>query len=173
VPRSGLRRSIRNDRGVALVEFALVLPLLLLLLVGMLDFGRAFTYWIDETHLANEAARFAAVNKLPGSCTAPCVSIEDYVRNQARAPESRVRVYLLPAVSPATPGDVGEALCVFVEAGTQLSAGVPEYEFLPFLNLGAAKTLKATSVMRIEKEYEGDGTDAYASAAGAIPSECT
>jgi hypothetical protein len=156
---------------VALVEFALVVPLVLLLLVGMIDFGRAFTYWIDETHLANEAARFAAVNKVPGSCTAPCTSIEAYVHAQARAPERRVRVYLLGP--PADKGKVGEALCVYLEAGTKLSAGVPVYEFLPFLNVGAAKTLEAKSVMRIEKEYKGDGTDSYTSAPGPIPSECT
>jgi Flp pilus assembly protein TadG len=168
VQRSALRRSIRNDRGVALVEFALVLPLFLLLLVGMLDFGKAFTYWIDETHLANEAARFAAVNKKPTGAT----SIEDYVTDQARAETVAVKVYLLgPA---AVKGDKGEALCVFVQAGTKLNgAAVPVYEFIEFLNLGPEKTLKAQSVMRIETEYKGDGTDAYTSAPGAIPSECT
>ena len=36
---------------------------------GMLDFGKAFNYWIDETHLANEGARWAAVNTNPGSGT--------------------------------------------------------------------------------------------------------
>ena len=60
-----------SEAGVALVEFALVLPLLLLLLFGMLDFGKAFNYWIDETHLANEGARWAGVNKNPGSGYAP------------------------------------------------------------------------------------------------------
>ena len=35
----------------------------------MLDFGKAFNYWIDQTHLANEGARWAAVNKNPGGGT--------------------------------------------------------------------------------------------------------
>src|SRR5436190_2372517 len=59
------RRFAADERGVALVEFALVLPLILLLMFGMIDFGKAFNYWNDETHLANEAARFAAVNSSP------------------------------------------------------------------------------------------------------------
>ena len=59
------RRSAADERGVALVEFALVLPLILLLLFGMIDFGKAFNYWNDETHLANEAARYAVVNRNP------------------------------------------------------------------------------------------------------------
>ena len=59
------RSSWRRQEGAALVEFALVLPLLLLLLLGMLEFGRVFNYWIDETHLANAAARWAAVDRTP------------------------------------------------------------------------------------------------------------
>lgn len=54
-----------HQDGAVLIEFALVLPLLLVLLLGMVEFGRAFNYWIDETHLANVAARWAAVGKVP------------------------------------------------------------------------------------------------------------
>jgi Flp pilus assembly protein TadG len=68
-----------SESGVALVEFALVLPLLLVLLLGVLDFGKGFNYWIDETHLANEAARFAVVNKNPGTSG----SLQNYVLSQA------------------------------------------------------------------------------------------
>jgi len=49
-----------------MVEMALVLPLLLVLLMGMLDFGRAINYWNDVNHIAGEGARFAAVNNNPG-----------------------------------------------------------------------------------------------------------
>jgi hypothetical protein len=59
------RGRIREERGTALVELALVLPLLLLLMLGMLDFGKAFHDWIDQTHVANEGARLAAVNYCP------------------------------------------------------------------------------------------------------------
>jgi hypothetical protein len=74
----------RCEAGVALVEFALVLPLLLVILFGMLDFGKAFNYWIDETHLANEAARWAVVNKNPGGGT-----LQEYIQQQADTPELR------------------------------------------------------------------------------------
>src|SRR5437660_292654 len=53
------RMRLSDARGVALAELALVLPLLLVLLLGMLDFGKAFNDWIDETHLANEGAGLA------------------------------------------------------------------------------------------------------------------
>jgi Flp pilus assembly protein TadG len=75
----------RCDKGVALVEFALLLPVLALLLFGMLDFGKAFNYWIDETHLANEGARWAVVNKNPSTSG----TLQEYIRSQATTPELR------------------------------------------------------------------------------------
>ena len=72
-----LKRS-SDERGAVLVEFALVLPLLLILVFGMLEFGKAFNYWIDTTHLANEAARWAVVNNNPGAGT-----LQEYIKSQA------------------------------------------------------------------------------------------
>jgi Flp pilus assembly protein TadG len=51
----------RGDRGAAAVEMALVLPILLLLVVGMLDFGITYNHWISLTNVAHEGARLAAV----------------------------------------------------------------------------------------------------------------
>jgi Flp pilus assembly protein TadG len=67
------------------VEFALILPVFALLLFGMLDFGKAFNYWIDETHLANEGARWAVVNKNPASSG----TLQESIRDQANTPELR------------------------------------------------------------------------------------
>src|SRR5215210_2288874 len=83
--RSALRR-LGSDRGVALVEFALVLPVLMLLLIAMLEFGKAFNYWIDQTHLANEGARWAAVNRNP-SLTPLTQSLQQYVGARANTDE--------------------------------------------------------------------------------------
>jgi Flp pilus assembly protein TadG len=78
--RLGARHSsLTNQRGVALIEFALVLPMILLILLGMIDVGKAVNYWNDETHLANEAARYAVVNKSPLTGA----TINDAVRDQA------------------------------------------------------------------------------------------
>lgn len=51
-----------GDRGAATVEFALVLPLLLLLLVGIVQFGRVYSMQIQLSGAANDAARYLAVN---------------------------------------------------------------------------------------------------------------
>ena len=66
----------RRTRGQAMVEFALALPLLILIVVGMLDFGRAIFSYNSLSNAARSAARVAIVNQ---STTA----IEDAARREA------------------------------------------------------------------------------------------
>jgi len=58
----------RSEDGQAVVELAVVLPVLLILVLGIVDFGRAVNYWNNQTHLANLAARYAAVGSTGGIC---------------------------------------------------------------------------------------------------------
>jgi len=50
-----------GENGAAAVEFALLLPLLVLLLFGFIQFGTAFNARIQATNAAREAARLAVV----------------------------------------------------------------------------------------------------------------
>lgn len=59
------RHEGRLDRGAAAVEMALVLPLLLLLVFGIIDFGRIFTAEIQLSQAAREGVRLQAL-QLPG-----------------------------------------------------------------------------------------------------------
>jgi Flp pilus assembly protein TadG len=52
----------RTPRGQALVEMALILPLLMLLLLMAIDFGRVFFSYIQITNAAREAAAYAALS---------------------------------------------------------------------------------------------------------------
>ena len=52
----------RRERGQSLVETAVVLPILLLLLAAIVDFGRAFDAYIILTNAVREGARFGATN---------------------------------------------------------------------------------------------------------------
>jgi hypothetical protein len=80
-----------DERGAAIVEFALVVPILLVLLMGMLEFGKAFNYWIDETQLASSGARWAVVNAGPGQCPdgSTATSLQSYIQCQADTEELR------------------------------------------------------------------------------------
>ena len=56
-------RQNRRDRGATAVEFALLVPLLLLLVFGIIDFGRALNAQITITQAAREGARLASVGQ--------------------------------------------------------------------------------------------------------------
>ncbi len=59
---SGLgQRSLRCDRGQATVEFALILPLLVLCIAGLVWVGQLMTMQVRLEHAAREGARAAAV----------------------------------------------------------------------------------------------------------------
>lgn len=58
-PLSSSRKA--RDRGTAAVEFALVLPVLLLIVFGIIDFGRALNAQITLTGAAREGVRLAAL----------------------------------------------------------------------------------------------------------------
>lgn len=61
----GRRR--QPDRGAAAVEFALVMPLLLLVVFGLIDFGRMLNAQITLTEAAREGARANALSSSVGS----------------------------------------------------------------------------------------------------------
>jgi Flp pilus assembly protein TadG len=67
-------RVVHGERGVALVEFALVLPILLVILLGVIEFGRGFQVWLEVTHAASYGAHQGAVGASAGE-------IEAAVRN--------------------------------------------------------------------------------------------
>lgn len=58
-----LHRSQRQPRGQALVEFALALPILILLLLGIFDLGRAVYAFNTVNNAAREAARLGIVDQ--------------------------------------------------------------------------------------------------------------
>lgn len=51
-----------KERGAVAVEMAIVLPLLLLILLGIIEFGRALNVQVSLTQAAREGARYAAIH---------------------------------------------------------------------------------------------------------------
>lgn len=58
-----VRRTRRFERGAAAVEMAIVLPVLILLIGGIIDFGRAFMSQVILTNAAREGTRVAVLTK--------------------------------------------------------------------------------------------------------------
>jgi hypothetical protein len=138
---------LRDEHGTAVVELALVLPLFLFIVIAMLHFGTAFNYWINETHLANEAARFAVVNKNPGGTTA---TLQQYIQQQAETDELRDG----GTGSVASPLEV----CVAFPQGQVVGGPVTvtvrtQYDWLPIIsdNIASAhSTISGSATMRME-----------------------
>jgi hypothetical protein len=140
-----LLRRLRACDGQAIVELAVVLPVILILVLAVVDIGKAYGYQNDETHLANEAARFAAV----GSCGGGCPSIIAQVRSDA-APELRNG-------SGSIDAPVSVQICYpdGFAVGNRVRATVTAtYKWLPFLvsKLGLPNTvqIEASATSRIE-----------------------
>jgi len=54
-------RLLKNEKGQSLVEFALVLPVLMMILLGIIEFGWLFNAQITLTSAAREGARVYAI----------------------------------------------------------------------------------------------------------------
>jgi Flp pilus assembly protein TadG len=68
----------KKERGQALVEFALIVPILFLLIFGIIEFGRIYSAHLTANHSAREGVRAAAV----GATDSEIISI---VQNRAAA----------------------------------------------------------------------------------------
>lgn len=69
------KRWVAADAGVALVEFALIAPVLLLLIIGILDVARGVNAYVTIANAAREGSHYAALHP-----TAMPASIQDAVR---------------------------------------------------------------------------------------------
>jgi Flp pilus assembly protein TadG len=133
-----------------MAEMAIVLPVFVVILFAVIEFGRAFNYWIDQTHLANETARWVVVNKdlstlSISGCTAPPTtssSLTSCLRTQADSGELKDTSTGMTAqvTFPNTTCNVGDPATVRVTYTKN---------WLPFLKL-APTTISGSATMRIE-----------------------
>ncbi|MHA7261630.1 TadE/TadG family type IV pilus assembly protein [Arthrobacter sp. TMN-37] len=55
----------KNERGAVAVEFAIILPVLVLILMGIVEYGRAYNVQISLTQAAREGVRVMAITNDP------------------------------------------------------------------------------------------------------------
>ena len=135
----------RSHRGAVLVEFALVAPLLFLLIFATIDFGWAFGQHLDVRHGAREGARLASVNFQGGSDQTEGLVLEICRRMDA---DDTVRVSLRQPEG----ADSGGALEVTVTRPVETLTG-----FVDFALEG--RTLSSTVTARIEQDATWTPTD--------------
>lgn len=100
-----------SSRGAVAVEFALVAPVLLLLVAGIVEFSNVFNAQVTVTQAAREAARSMAITNNQGAAQdaaragAPGIDTDSFAfafAPGACAPDTNVRVtitYMAPALS--------------------------------------------------------------------------
>lgn len=149
------------------------MPLLLVLLLGMVDFGKMFNEWIDETHLANQGARLAAVGYAVAGCADPNpnVCLAQYIRDGANLTELKsgraanefapgqnaARVCISYPTNPASnsSGQVGDPVEVTVNV---------TYRWLNYLStrISLGDTgLQGKATMRLERRAVSASTTCY------------
>lgn len=133
----------RENRGQSVIEFALVLPLLLVLLFGITEFGRAWMTMNVLTSAAREGARLAVV-------TAPDeAAVTARVRDVCTSAGIDAASITSITVTPPAPSDPNRRVTVAVEVNFQFIPG----DILSLFDgegLSGTIPLRATSVMRHE-----------------------
>ena len=128
-----MKKRMRNERGATAVEFAMIMPLLIVLVLGIAEFGRAFQVSGTLSAAAREGVRIMALQNDPAAARAA-------VRNAATSLDPGVtdaQIVITPASCPQTGGG---------STAVRLTINYP----MPFITdfFGASVDLTGTGVMR-------------------------
>ena len=144
---TGARRRQDPESGQAMVEFALILFPLLILVSGIIWFGIGLNFWLDMQRIANQGARWAAVNNWPPDCPRGSVScpspdtLQETLVRQALTNGLRGSVTVTVCYPSPTPAKIGDPVKVRLET---------PFTFVPILGIGTI-TLGADATMRLEQ----------------------
>jgi hypothetical protein len=128
MPGSGSQ--LRGEKGVQLVELAIVLPLLMVLVVAVFDFGAAFNVKQKLSNVARSAARFGSIqptNDINNGRVPPSIiSIRNMVDDSLVAASINDCDLLAQAGAPAPgPGPQPQLAWTFTASGPNCPAGFP------------------------------------------------
>jgi Flp pilus assembly protein TadG len=125
----------RGERGTAILEMALALPVFLLFTIGLFDFGRAIFIRNALSNAARDAARFASVDPTNATCVKSVAGFHDSLANLTSADVS----YTAPG-SPT----INQAVTVTVRTTYQ-----PVTPLIADLIGAQSLTLTADATMRV------------------------
>ena len=110
-------RRLRSERGQSFVEFAFIMPFLIFLVLGVIQFGRAWHNYIAITDAARVGAREAAVHR-----TTACSSATTKINSLGIIPTGST-------IGCTAGSNVGDPVTVTVNYS--FSIGLPGYFGLP------------------------------------------
>ena len=124
---------MRSEKGQSIVEFALVLPILVMLLFGIIDFGRIFHTYLAIDHASREAARTASIGENDGAIVSTAVASASSIHLTAG------QVAVSPGGTKASGSDVTVTITYPIRFLTPVVS-----------NLTGPITLSSSTVMRME-----------------------
>lgn len=124
----------KNNRGQSLVETALVLPIILLMLLGILEFGRILSAWMIITHGSREGARLASLGGTNTQITARVKAVSNTLNLGS----------MTVTISPSSNRSTGAMVTVRVNYSVDL--------LTPFIGaiIGDPLPMNAKTTMRVE-----------------------
>jgi Flp pilus assembly protein TadG len=132
---SAADRRTRRSRGQAMVEFTLILPLLMLLIFGIYQFGQTYADYIQVTNAARDGGRKALVSRSDAS------GVADVTTAAKNATWWLDKSQIVVTVSPNQPWAQGQTVTVTVSYPYSIN--------LLGLVVGSG-TLKSTTTVRME-----------------------
>ena len=139
----------RDRRGTALIEMALTLPLMLLVSVGIFEFGRAYQTWQVVTNAAREGARIAI---LPGTTDAMVTDrVRTYMSDGALSDSTNATVTIVRDATIAMGAGTASASRITVNYPFTFVALQPVARLVdPHSTAGAPLTMTVSALMRNE-----------------------
>lgn len=162
-PRVSLRnhwgqRRRCDESGQALVEFALVAPLFLMVVFGIIFFGIGLKHWLDLNQLANQGARQAVVNHWPPYCALDETSCASSNGTTACATvlAANSRARLQDVLRCESPNNATTTICYPGKTAATATIGDPvrvklTAPFRLFFLQSLGITLTATATMKLER----------------------
>ena len=135
----------RHSKGQALVEFALVVPIFLLLVLGLFDMGRAVLYYSTISNASREAVRLGIVDQNTGDIRQEAVDSASTLMSVATA-DVTVE-YLAPDLSAGGPCSTAP-----YEVGCVIRVEV-QHTFQPATPFVGVLNLSAETHQQIERRY--------------------
>jgi Flp pilus assembly protein TadG len=130
---------LRADDGQTVVEFAFIMPFLVFLILGIVQFGRAWYNYLAITDAARVGARQGAVSRTASG--GPCAAATSKINSLGVIPSGS-------SVSCSTSGGATTGQPITVTITYSFSMGLPGYFGIPALN--RTFTLTTTAQERLE-----------------------
>lgn len=140
-------RSWRSAHGAELIELAMVLPILLAIIGGVIDFGFMFQRWEVVTNAAREGAR---VRVLPGYSNADAAARANTYLTAAGLTPNVAPSVVQTSIAPGAGAAAQPAFTVTVSYNHTFVILGPILRLLPGARTLSTVTLTGTSTMRSE-----------------------